>query len=225
MRASVAGAEGRTRTALGGVLWILTPVFFAGQAFAQAGWSGTPYSLFHDTISDLGTTVCQRAVRDGHAVKLCSPWHAAMNVAFVLTGLLILVGLLLLGQRWPATRLARLGLVCLALAGAGKVVVGLVPWNVDYTLHTLGGLGFLVGDLGLICLGLALRSQRRWAALAIVLGAIGLLGLLTAPAGSGIAERLADYPMFVWFVLVGIAALRDARLVDAAAPVPEGPTP
>ena len=202
------------------LLWILTLLFFAGQALAQSGWSGTPYSLVHDTISDLGTSVCQRAVRDGHAVDLCSPWHAAMNVAFVLTGLLIFVGLLLLGQRWPATRLARLGLVCLALAGVGKVVVGWVPWNVDYTLHTLGGLGFLVGDLGLICLGLALRSQRRWAALAIVLGAIGLL---TAPAGTGIAERLADYPMFVWFVLVGIAALRDARLVGAAAPVPEGP--
>jgi hypothetical membrane protein len=204
------------------LLWILTLLFFAGQALAQSGWSGTPYSLVHDTISDLGTSACQRAVRDGHAVELCSPWHAAMNVAFVLTGLLIFVGLLLLGQRWPATRLARLGLVCLALAGVGKVVVGWVPWNVDYTLHTLGGLGFLVGDLGLICLGLALRSRRRWAALAIVLGAIGLL---TAPAGTGIAERLADYPMFVWFVLVGIAALRDARLVGAAAPVPEGPTP
>ena len=217
----MASAEDRTRTALGGVLWILTLVFFAGQALAQSGWTGTPYSLVHDTISDLGTSVCQRAVRDGHAVELCSPWHAAMNVAFVLTGLLIFVGLLLLGQRWPATRLARFGLVCLALAGVGKVVVGWVPWNVDYTLHTLGGLGFLVGDLGLICLGLALRSRRRWAALAIVLGAIGLL---TAPAGTGIAERLADYPMFVWFVLVGIAALRDARLVGAAAPVPEGPT-
>jgi hypothetical protein len=46
-------------------------VFFVGQAIAQANWAGTPFSLVHNTVSDLGTTACQNAVRDGRIVYLC----------------------------------------------------------------------------------------------------------------------------------------------------------
>jgi hypothetical membrane protein len=208
------GFAGRVtgRMAVGGLLWILTLVFFAGQAIAQLGWTGTSYSLAHNTVSDLGTTVCQSAVRDGRTVDLCSPWHTAMNLGFILTGIFILGGLVLLRDCWPPRRLASLGLACLAYAGIGKIVVGLVPWNVDLTVHTVGGLGFLVGDAGLVFLGLALRMQNRaGATLAIVLGGLGLIGLLAAPAGIGIAERVADYPMFAWFVIVGASFARHAR--------------
>ncbi len=215
---------GPRRAALGGIFWMLTVVFFVGQAIAQANWAGTPFSLVHNTVSDLGTTACQNAVRDGRSVYLCSPAHTAMNVAFVLTGLLILAGLALLRDRWPSTRLSQAAVSCLALAGIGKVLVGLVPWNVDFAVHTLGGLGFLVGDVGLLLLGLTLRAERRWSALALVLGDVGLFGLLTAPAGIGLAERLADYPMFVWFVLVGAGAIRHTRPAAAATPLAESRT-
>jgi hypothetical membrane protein len=204
------------RTDIGGMCWILTTVvFFAGQIVAQAAWIGTPYSLVHNPISDLGTTVCETVNRGTTVLYVCSPLHTVMNISFAVTGVLILLGLVLTRNVWPRRRLTTWGLSCLALAGLGKVVVGFVPWNVDPTIHTLGGLGFIIADVGLILLGLAIGRELRWlASLPLLLGVVGLIGLMGWRSGVivvGVGERLADYPMFVWFVVLGTSLIAWSR--------------
>jgi hypothetical membrane protein len=67
---------------LGGLFWILSLEFFVGQAIAQLAWSGSPYSLVNNVISDLGITVCKTVKGD----YMCSPLNAVMNASFIITG-------------------------------------------------------------------------------------------------------------------------------------------
>jgi hypothetical membrane protein len=74
---------------LGGGSWILTLLYFIGQAVAQAAWT-TPYSLIDNRVSDLGNTACGRTLANTY---ICSALHAVMNTTFVLTGVLTLQSL------------------------------------------------------------------------------------------------------------------------------------
>lgn len=87
--------------------WILTLLYFIGQAVAQGAWT-TPYSLIDNRVSDLGNTACGRTLANTY---ICSPLHAVMNTTFVLTGVLILVGLFLTRSIWPQRRLTTWALI------------------------------------------------------------------------------------------------------------------
>jgi hypothetical membrane protein len=52
-----------------------------------------------------------------------------MNVSFIAAGGLILLGLYLARSQWPRRRRTAWGIALLAVAGAGKIIVGLVPEN------------------------------------------------------------------------------------------------
>ena len=204
--------------AVGGFCWILSLEFFIGQAVTQLAWTGAPYSLINNEISDLGVTVCETVKGD----YLCSPLHNVMNASFVLAGVFILLGLYFTRSAWPKGRATRIGLFFLVFAGLGKIAVGLSPENVDPTVHVIGALGFIFSGVGLVMLGRGLRQWRRWVAnLSLVLGILGIIGsLLLLPAlatnhGGGAAERLADYPMFVWFSVLGMTFLSHARESNA----------
>lgn len=220
---------------LGGLCWVASLVFLLGQAVAQAAWR-TPYSVADDTISDLGNTACGPwPPATGAASKLlgrvavhydvCSPLHAVMNGAFVATGVLLLLGLSLTRAIWPRRRLTAWGFAFLALAGVGKVVVGLDPENQRLFLHSLGALGIPFANLGMLLLGLsAWRARPRVGRFSAGLGALGLLGYLALLAlsasahGVGAAERVADYPMIAWMAGLGGGCAAGARAVTGAMP-------
>jgi hypothetical membrane protein len=194
---------------LGGAAWILTLLYFVGQIIAQAAWR-TQYSLIDNRVSDLGGTACGSTVA---LTYVCSPLHAMMNATFVLTGVLILVGLFLTRSVWPRRRLSTWGLVLLGIAGAGTIVIGLSPENVNVLLHLVGAINIPAGNAAMILLGLALRrDRRRLAWFSILSGVIGLLGLLIGPFlviltghGGGLAERVALYPLIIWLIVLGLS--------------------
>jgi hypothetical membrane protein len=211
----------------GGIGWIATLEFFATQAIAQAAWKGSDYSLASNAISDLGVTACGRITIAGQAGSYCSPQHDLMNASLVATGILMLLGLYLTRPIWPARRLARWGIALFTLAGIGKILVGIAPGNVNYGLHSLGGLGIIFANIGLILLGSAVSApQDRWVKwLSLSLGILGLIGEVffiahRAFGGAGAAERIADYPAFAWMIVLGACCVlwsRQARTGRAAA--------
>ncbi len=214
------------RIAVGGLCWLLTLVFFVGQALAQAATT-SPYSLATNEISDLGVTTCGPLRVLTYHATVCSPLHGVMNGAFIATGLLSLLGVIGTYPAWPRRRLATCGLAVLALAGVGEMLAGLAPENVNPGLHVLGALLGLVGaNIGLLLLGAAVWHARRWVSLVTVLcGLVGLFGLVIAPSAgmaTGTAERLTGYPVVVWMVVVGgfllwSAARSQARRVSTSA--------
>jgi hypothetical membrane protein len=186
-------------------------LYFIGQIVAQAAWT-TPYSLIDNRVSDLGSTACGRTVAN---TLICSPLHALMNVTFVLTGVLILVGLFLTRSIWPRRRLTTWGLVLLGVAGVGTILVGLSPENVNVVLHVVGALNIPAGNVAMILLGLAIwRDRRGMAGFSVAAGVVGLLGILAGPFlviltghGGGLVERIALYPLLIWLIVFGLAIL------------------
>jgi hypothetical membrane protein len=193
---------------LGGGSWILTLLYFVAQAVAQAAWR-TPYSLIDNRVSDLGNTQCGRTLANTY---ICSPFHAVMNATFVLTGVLILIGLFLTRSIWPRRRLVTAGLILLGVAGVGTILIGLSPENVNVLVHLIGAINIPAGNAAMILLGLAIWHDRRGLALLSALsGVIGFVGLLAGPSlviatghGGGLAERIALFPLIIWLIVFGV---------------------
>ncbi len=114
-----------------------------------------------------------------------------MNGSFVLQGLLIVFGTVLVRSFFPSRLVYRIALALLVIAGMGVLEVGVAPEDVNLRLHLLGAVAnFLGGNLAMILLGLvmirrsvceALPSRfRSW--ITFALGSIGLLATLPWPS-------------------------------------------
>jgi hypothetical membrane protein len=199
---------------MGPWLWLCCFQFFVGEQIARLGWPGH-YSMARDYISDLGSAR--------------SPLHWVMNGSFMLQGLLIFFGAALTRRYFPARLFYRVGLLLLAVAGVGVLVVGLRPEDADFRLHILGAAAnFLGGNLGMILLGLVMirrsvclpgaKRGKSW--IPFVAGSVGLLATLAlgfrgSPSwaalgwNTGTVERLAAYPLPLWLTWTGWLMLTD----------------
>lgn len=228
LRPASAGARQgvNVRWIAGGIAFILATVqYFLTQIVIASAWMHPAYSWDRNYISDLGNTACGPFTIHGFTEIVCSPLHAAMNASFIATGLLTIIGAMLLWSFWPATRLARTGLILLVIAGVGKTFVGIVPENTNLTLHTLSAFNLPVTSIAILLLGLSVRHTHRavlW--LSVLTAVVGLLAgaVFTAAqyaghspipgAGIGTLERIAGYPSNIWVLGIGILALTRVRL-------------
>ena len=199
-----------TRRSVAGVLLAVGSVhFFVAHLGVQAAWPA-PYSWPHNYISDLDAVTCSTFA----GRPACSPAHEWMNTAFVLQGAALVVAMLL---SRGAAGLGRTASVLLILNGLGFVVIGLVPEDVDLTIHSLGAYPiFLISGITVL-----LEARRRDAdplppglrRTAVALGVAQTLGaallILTMQRpdlglGIGIPERLAVFPLQVFAALLGV---------------------
>jgi hypothetical membrane protein len=171
-------------------------------------------SLRSDTISDLGATVCSAAT--------CSPWHAALNASFVLTGVLFAAGALLLRPSLPPGRLVDLAVLLWVLAGVSSVATGLMPVNENPALHyAVAAPLFLVQPVSLLLAGWALWPQARALASFTLLTAAGcavatvLFVAVPAAELDGLLERLALWPVKVVLGVLAISMLTGRPRGDA----------
>jgi hypothetical membrane protein len=189
-----------TRLRWGGLAWLLTLQFFVVETVAQLRFGGA-YSRADDVISDLGASY--------------SPAAALMNASFVLQGVLIAAGALLLRPALPRS-VGRLAVLLLAVAALGVVVVGIVPLDADRTVHAVGAVAYLAGSsLGLLALAHALRPRSEL--LGSVVAVLGVLATgatiffvagITRYLGNGGTERVAAYALPVALAVVGVGLWR-----------------
>jgi hypothetical membrane protein len=196
-----------TSRRLGAWLWVSCLQYFAAEAAAVFGFRGG-YSLRRNFISDLGAANCGAGAG-------CSPLHALMNASFVLQGVLIFAGAVLVWPLFPQGWLTRLALGLIAASGLGVAVVGLAPEDVAPGWHYFGaGENLLLSNAGPALLGLALLSESRASrAVGLVSLGSGLLGLAGLAAlasgfdpglGVGVIERIAAYPFPLWLAGMGL---------------------
>lgn len=173
----------------GARLWLARPVYFLVELVVATAYAG--YSFLDDTVSELGATSS-------------SPWHAAMNAAFVGFGLLLAVGAVL--QR---ARHGVLVAVLLVLAGLGSAAVGLAPLDARPGLHVWAAAPvFVAQPVALVLLG----RRHHWPALVLAGVVSALAGIafvaLDLSRGTGAVERVALWPTFVALALLGRCELR-----------------
>lgn len=192
------------------------------QLVVATRWE-TPYELTRNTISDLGVVGCGTIQAAGGPVRACSPWHAGMNVAFVVIGSLLAVGAVLAARavlRGPRSGVAGAGMALLLIAGVSSAAVGFVPLDVDGDLHALVATPvFVTQPVALLLLGTVFLSRRRRMLGAVLLGsgAIATTGailfavsLATGDVG-GLYERVALWPCQVGVAALGWDVLRTHR--------------
>lgn len=167
------------------------------------------YDMTRNYISDLG------AVRCGDA---CSPWHALMNISFVLQGLLIFFGGVLVRKLFPPRSAVTAALILIALSGVGVLLVGLAPEDVNPRLHYAAAAEhFLLSNAGMVVLALALlrnMPSRMYFGYTVVSGLTGMTATLFLSRnllfelGPGSMERIASYPFPLWLSVTGLLLLR-----------------
>lgn len=114
--------------------------------------------------------------------------------------------------------------IFLIAAGAGWILTGVYPADVDENLHVLGALFIMIlGNIGLV-LAPAMPEHPpivRW--LAPILGAVGLIGAGLFFTGNDLGlglggmERVAAYPILAWMLSAGLILLLSRRAGLAAA--------
>ena len=162
-----------TRFYAGALALLSVLQYFVAEAAVIGAWAGQqPYSRRTGYISDLGAVGCG----DFDGRDVCSPAHLLMNASFVVQGIGMMVGALLLGSAllctaarpgarftlgagarpaagargWPRSPRGPLT----AAAGAGTVLVGLVPEDAGSAWHAVGAIMyFAAGGLALLLLG------------------------------------------------------------------------
>jgi hypothetical membrane protein len=185
----------RTPPWLGAGWWALCFQFFVAEQIARLRWPGQ-YSMSMNWISDLGTAA--------------SPLHWVMNGSFVLQGLLISVGAILMRRLFPANWSYQLALLLFLVSGLGVLVVGLVPADKVAEVHRLGAEAHLLaGNLAMILIGLAMAGvakTRFRGVFSLLAGLLGLTALVLLGLGEkdvGTFERLAAYPLTLWLTWMG----------------------
>lgn len=198
--------------------------YFAAEAAVAMAWAGPrPYDLRTGYISDLGAIHC--GIYSGRDV--CSPLNWLMNASFVVQGLGMLLGAVLLtsgllcvaarpgarvdrGRRkpWLAALWVRL---LTGAAGIGTVIVGFVPEDVGSPWHYTGAvLYFVAGAAALLVLGLLWLRKTGMAWLILACGAVSAAALATggltrmAVPEPGTLERLMAYPVTVGMAAAGL---------------------
>lgn len=198
---------------LGPIAWMVSVQYFIVQAIVAATWSGIAYSWADNTISDLGNTVC--GLYGDRLV--CSPLSWLMNASFIVLGVTMMIGALLIYEGFARrTRLSLVGFTFMGLAGLGSLLVGLFPENVMGNMHIVGAtLALFIGNLGLVVLSMALDIPKGLKYYTLASGLVSLLALLLfvmqVDLGLGIGgmERLAGYPQTLWLIVFGVYISED----------------
>lgn len=209
----------------GALAWMASTVIFPVQLLVALRWP-QGYSLRDNAISDLGVTGCGLFSEQGQLVRnVCSPWHPLFNLGLVGSGVLIVLGAVLL-QGWWDTRSGRAGTLLMVLVGILISVVGLAPWDAFPELHDGVALGQAVAQwLAMVLLAVSAGPGRfrRLTLVVVVVSIVGFTAFLAALDGPevpwlglGGTERVSFDTLSLWTALVGVALLTGRGLRDEA---------
>ena len=222
-----------TRFYLGALAKLSVLQYFVAEAAVIGAWAGPErYSRRTGYISDLGALHCgEFSGRD-----VCSPAHLLMNASFVVQGIGMMVGALLLssavigvaaragarlavapGRRSPSAAAFTARSLSLT-AGAGTVVVGLVPEDAGSGWHLVGALMyFAAGALALLLVGWLWRRQTPLGWFILACGAVSLAALVAGGLTGmrvpepGTLERLMGYPITIGMAVLGLVVAQRVR--------------
>lgn len=183
----------------GAVAWMMRPIYLVVEILVVV-WA-TTYSFVNDTVSDLGALDCTSA--------LCSPAHDAMNGAFIVFGVLMALGAVLLFGRFGRGPMAVVASALLVVSGLSSVAVGFTPLDRFPDAHVVAATPlFIAQPVALVLLGLLVRDRRpstgRWVIVTGVVCAIAAALFIVVDGAPGITERIALWPVFVALAVVAL---------------------
>ena len=191
----------------GPLIWMLCFQYFLVQIVVASAWHPA-YNWATNLISDLGNTACGTYANR----FVCSPQHGLMNASFILLGLTMATGALLIYQEFQETKLSLVGFTLMGLAGVGSMLVGAFPENTVASAHFGGAiLALVVGNLSIVLLSFGLRKvQSAFKIYSFISGIVSLAAVVLFELGvdfglgQGTIERIVSYPQTLWLIIFGL---------------------
>jgi hypothetical membrane protein len=155
-----------------------------------------------------------------------------MNTSFVVLGLTMTLGSVLIWRHFATSRSSEAGFAALAISGVGIIMVGFFPENNASTLHEIGAaVPFVLGNASLIVLAASVKMPTGLRVYCFLSGTIALLGLVAYTSrhycglGEGGMERVVAYPQTVFLIMIGcyLAARRCRGYAGLSASSGEAP--
>ena len=207
---------------LGAIAWLSSIQYFFVQLWVVSNWP-KPYNPGLNFISDLGNTACgiMPANIQNTSRYICSPEHHWMNASFLLLGITTSIGALLLRSRLLPGPLGLIATALFIASGIGIAMVGLNPENLQIIKHIVGAyLNAYGASFAIILAGICLiknEVNRKvgllsfWTGIMLlILNASFVIGyyysipIFSLGLGVGGIEKLCNYPIFLWFTLIGL---------------------
>jgi hypothetical protein len=183
------------------------------MAYAASRYGPPSYNPLVDSISDL------QAVRCGlfQGSEVCSPANLEANLSVALSGLLLILGTVMIRGALPRSPSLPSAIGLFVAAGIGSVLNAFTPEDVTFVGDVLTALVIFLGaNFGLVQIGKALSSgpgRGRLGAFSKALGALGLAALIldgvgaSGLLGTGTLEWLVVAPILVWEAVMGASLL------------------
>lgn len=192
---------------IGPIMWVLALQYFVVQLIVAAAWP-KPYDWANNLISDLGAV---QTCGEYMGRYVCSPLSPLMNLSFIVFGITIAVGSVLIYTAFKRDRATRIGFFFMAFCGIATALVGLIPLDVSESWHMIVATpALLVGNLAIVILAVALRGVRTWFRIfSYLCGFVSLLAFALFAAGNdlgiglGNMERVISYPFTLWMMVTG----------------------
>ncbi|MCP2247399.1 DUF998 domain-containing protein [Lentzea aerocolonigenes] len=217
----------------GALLIFLGPlVSWAEELVTAAAWQEPHYSPLYNWVSHLGLTGPSE-VAFGQVGN--SPLGAAMDIGWVLYGVMLVIGAFLTFDARKGVRPT--AIIALAvLSGVGVSLVGIFQGSNEnvanglIAFHTLGAQSVMVaGNLMAVVVGASgarIGLSRGRGVASVLLGMVGLVAFPAFMANAltgwlwniGLFERAVIYPIMISHVLLGSALVRAAHRRTALQP-------
>lgn len=204
------------RRVVGGALLLAQPLIIVVQLVVASRWSAGDYDLRVNTISDLGAVSCTTIGAAYGPVAVCSPWHALMNGAFVVIGVFLALGAVLVSGDLAGRRTTWVAGLLLVVSGVSSAAVGLAPLDSAPEAHTLVALPvFVAQPVALVLLGIGWRRVLPRVARGLLLAglvaaaggiAFGVTLVLDEPGG--LYERVSLWSCHLGVALLGATMMR-----------------
>jgi hypothetical protein len=229
-----------SRTArIGGACWLAAvSVLVAGVSISGLDYR-QPDSWAARHLSGVSSVAC--AVWDpvwdafpvGRTESFCSPSNGLMSTAFVVAGVLMALGILLIARAAGRGSLVRAGQGLLLLTALAYAWVAALPPDADAYTRSVAQLPVLVlGNTGLIVAGYGGGPLGRVRVLSLVAGLTGVAGAAfhfagVSPGIPGLDPvAVAVFPLWVWALVAGVVLVfrpaRPTSKVGRTAPVGSG---
>lgn len=189
---------------IAGILFIIATVTFILSEFICAIY--TKVSLIETyalhTISELGVP---------YQINHFTPVYDLMNYAFIIVGILLLIGsILAVGKMIEKHNL--LYYLFVLITSIGMIIIAF--YHAGHPYHAIGALMALVGgNLMLITISQSIKASKNYRIITLILGFIGLISafgmiyFMTVPElyiFKAIPERICVYSLLIWSLISGL---------------------
>ncbi len=185
---------------VGVVSWIVLLSYFVYEPFAIRA-SLAPYSYLSQPMSDLGITECGVGTYPWADYFICSPHAPIVNSLFLLTGMVLLIGLWSVKERLELSRIGRVGFTCLFLFAVGYSF-SVIPANVSFEWHTYPALVMIVVAPALFCISVKLNKGKMLTIISaglLTIIKVGIIAVAFLPIEwGGLLQRLFYFAFYCW---------------------------